>query len=165
MSKVGKDVLSYSFPKRSLRLSREEIVKKLLKKKITNIQYTKDRITLKFDGKILSNEIVIKEHEPWTGSWDRYQPIVYIDNDIPEKFRETESIHETLEKYGAEEYGLDPDVEGHEFAETAEFMLYTEMHPDTAEKDWIEYGKIVERVHRKEMAHLHGKVYDHYKTG
>jgi GNAT superfamily N-acetyltransferase len=73
---------------------------------------------------------------------------VYIDNDLPERYRKSISVHESVEKYLVERYGLDPNAEAHEVAEQVEKRWFLENYPM---KEWEEYSKIVERIHRKEL--------------
>jgi nicotinamidase-related amidase len=86
------------------------------------------------------------------GSWDKSgRPVIYIDNDVPDKYRESLAIHETVEKYVAEKYHLDPNAEGHEVAEAVEKRWFIKKY---GRKEWDEYSKVVERIHRKELSKI-----------
>jgi len=45
-------------------------------------------------------------------------------------------------------YGLDPNAEGHEVAEEVERKWFLRNY---TQKEWEEYGKLAERIHRAEM--------------
>jgi len=125
------------------------LTKTLIRQPIKNLDYKPDRITLTFFGEVLFNEIHILPHEEWVGSFDRTKPIVYIDNDLPKEWRKTVAIHETIEKHLKEQYGLDPNSDGHETAEAIEKRHFLKHH---SQKEWDEYNMVVERIHRKELA-------------
>jgi hypothetical protein len=158
-SKIGSDVIQkklthFGFPVIQNKLkfkSKEELAKELSRKSVSNVWYTGDRISLTFDGERISNKISVVQHEVWTGSWSRKRPVVYIDNDVPEKLRKSLAIHESVEKYLKEKYGLDPNNEAHFAAEDIERREFLRQH---SQKEWDEYSKIAEIVHRKELSWL-----------
>jgi hypothetical protein len=157
--RIGSDVVQkrltdFGFPKVRTTFvlkSREKLAENLAKKAVKDVWYTGKRIRLNFDDEYLSNTIKVLKHEEWVGSWDKKgRPIVYIDDDVPEKFRPSLAIHETVEKYLWERYRLDPNAEGHEVAEEVEKRWF--LKNLGTKKDWEDYSKLVERIHRKEMA-------------
>jgi hypothetical protein len=128
---------------------KERLAKKLSHVPIGSVYYDGHKITLNFDGQVLSNKVVVLEHIKWVGSWSRSEPVVYIDDDMPTEYRKFVAAHETCEKYLKERYGLSDLSEGHEIAEQVEKRYFLRKR---SVEDWNEYSRIVERVHRKEMA-------------
>lgn len=128
---------------------KERLAKKLSHAPIGSVYYDGHKITVNFDGQVLSNKVVVLQHEKWVGRWSRSEPVVYIDDDVPMEFRKFVAFHESAEKYLKERYGLDPNAEGHETAEAIEKRFFLRKR---SIEDWNEYSRIVERVHRKEMA-------------
>lgn len=102
-----------------------------------------------YDGAFLSNAVRLVTHDKWVGSWDKSKPWIYIDDDVPPKYWKSLAIHESVEKYLKEKYGLDENAEGHEASEEVERRRFCKESKCPA--DWDEYSKIVERVHRAEM--------------
>lgn len=144
----------------------EKLYNKLSQKKVTDVDFNGQFITVEFNGKKLTNEVYRQEHEKWVGSWDRERPIVYYDNDLdrlaveknipPAILAISISTHETIEKYLSEELGFDADTHAHYLAEHIEKEDFV---PKFGQKMWDIYSEIVETVHRQELKHLEGKVY------
>jgi len=110
------------------------------------------KVSILYDGHVITNRIHLVETEPWVASWDRLKPVVYVHKDVPGKYHRPISIHETIEKYICQKYGLSDKAEGHEASETAEMGVFADEGFSNA--DWIEYMKIVERIHREELDNL-----------
>ena len=130
---------------------REALAQELAEEPVRNVSYTPESISLTFNGELISNEIQIKPHESWVGSWSRKKQVIYIDDDLPEEWRETIAVHETIEKYLRERYGLNENAEGHETAEEIEKRNFLKTY---SQKEWEKYNRVVERIHRKESAYL-----------
>lgn len=131
-------------------------LQQLKHRSVRNVSFDRDFISFEFDGEIIRNKIVIVPHEYWVGGWSRSKNEVYIDDDVPEKYRRSLAAHESIEKFLYEEYGLSPDAEGHEIAEILEKKV-----TNLNEKEWEEYSKAVERIHRAELSRIEGKPYKH----
>jgi hypothetical protein len=127
---------------------REALAQELAEEPVRNVSYTPDRISLTFNGETITNKIVIVPHESWVGSFSRKKAEIYIDNDLPTEWREFISVHETIEKYLRERYGLDPNAEGHETAEAIEKAYWLKSR---SESEWQQYNNVVEIIHRKEL--------------
>jgi len=158
-SKIGSDVIQkklthFGFPAIQDKLkfkSKEELAKELSKKPVSDVWFTGDRIRLTFDEERISNKVNVVKHEQWVGSFSRKRPVVYIDNDVPGKYRRSLTIHETIEKYLSEKYGLDPNNEAHFAAEEIERREFLKSH---SQREWEEYSNITEQIHRKELSWL-----------
>jgi hypothetical protein len=130
-------------------LLRQYALQEVINQDVKNVKFHKDKVSLEFDGEKMENKIVVVPNELWVGSWFRHKPVVVIDNDVPEQFRPSLAVHETIEKYVCQRYGLDSNAEGHELAEEVERRWF--MQQGHTEDDWAEYSKIIERIHRKEF--------------
>ena len=117
---------------------------------VKNVRFSGDGISLEFNGKKLVNQVIVVPHEVWVESWDRHKPIVYIDDDMPKKYRRYLAIHGTLEKRN-DEKGMDPYGEGHVLAHLAERQVFLRKH---TMKEWDAYGILAELVFRKELKAL-----------
>jgi len=115
------------------------------------VAYSPDRIEVEFAGEIISNRIEVLAHVVWSASWDRTRNVVYIDDDVPVKWRKYLALHETLEKRFVEK-GLDP-IAAHEKAEALEKLVFLS---ERSLAEWDEYMQIVDRIHRKEYEKVHG---------
>jgi hypothetical protein len=123
-----------------------DIKEQLKKMKVEDASIVDKTISLKFDGKNLRNKIVMKEHLDRVGAWAKGVNEIYFDNDITNpKEEKSLFVHETVEKYVAEQYGLS-EKDAHEVAE--------EVEKEFAEKigiNWANYSREVVKVHEKEM--------------
>ena len=115
--------------------------------------YDGKSISIQFDGQTLKNTIRIVPHEVWCASWSK-SPDILIDDDIPEKWHLPLALHETLEKYLAQRYGLSGTVEGHFMANAIEKKWFMQHY---SEEDCEEYERIVDTVGRKELEYLEKK--------
>jgi hypothetical protein len=113
--------------------------------------YDGKTIVVDFGGETLRKEIEVVPHEVWVGSWENPDDKVRIDDDLPEDWRESTALHETLEEHFKEDYGLDPILEGHELAEEMERNWFLRKH---SKEEWDAYSRIVDRVHRLELDYL-----------
>jgi len=119
-------------------------------KNVSVLTYSPNRITVTFDGEVLSNRVKIVPHEAWVGSYSKNSSEVYVDDDVPQRFRRSMAIHETVEKYLKERYGLSDLYEGHEYADEIERRWHLK---NLGSMSWENYSAVVERVHRKEVEH------------
>ncbi len=125
------------------------LVKSLIREPLRNVKVEKDWISFDYDGAKIRNKIIIKKHEVHVGSWSRKKNEVYIDNDLVGK-RDVNAIalHESVEKFVAQKYGLDEDKEAHQVA-TAKEKMYLER----IDGKWKKHEKKVEKVWELEGKH------------
>lgn len=123
----------------------------IIYQKPRNVTLRKGYITLQFDGEILSNRVKILPHVKMVASWNPHGNEIYFDDDMPRKYFIPLGVHESIEKYLYEKYGIDPLIQGHELADEIEKRWFI---PRYGEKEWEAYSREVERVYRKEEAHL-----------
>jgi len=138
---------------------RDAIAKKMMSEPITNVKYRPasgpytGEISLNFDGQRITNKIEVVAHEPWVGAWDKDKQVVYIQKDMPEKFRKHLALHESVEKYLHDDYGLSDMAEGHEAAEEIERKWF--IQNVGTEDEWKhDYTPIVEKIHREELERI-----------
>lgn len=137
--------------------NREMFAEKMITKPVKVLGFTAPtstklgRITLQYDGTIISDQIKLVPHEPWVASWMRDYPAVVIQKEVPSEYFKSISVHEAIEKYLAEKYGLSDKAEGHEAADAIERKEFTKTR---SEDEWNDYGRKVERIHRKELADM-----------
>jgi hypothetical protein len=122
------------------------LVKILKREKIKNIQFGKDWISFEYDGEKIKNKIIIKKHESYVGSWAKTKDKIYIDDDIKRKIDvKAVALHESIEKFASQKYGLRYDVEAHDLADAKEKEFL-----ERVDGTWIEHQRKVDKVWRKE---------------
>lgn len=91
-------------------------VKILLKAPITQVQFSGRKISLTFFGHRISDKVMVKR-EDHVADWSRRRKEIFIDKKISEKDREKSfkvlCIHEVIEKFLVEKFGLKLDTEAH----------------------------------------------------
>ena len=93
-----------------------EFIKLLLKSPITNIKFSKNRLSLNFFNHRISDKIVIKR-ENHVAEWSRKRKEIFIDKNFGKKEKEKSfralCIHELIERFLSKEFGLNVDEEAH----------------------------------------------------
>ena len=124
------------------------LIKSLIREKVKNVKIKNGRISLKYDGEKITNKIAIKKHEWFVGSWAKTRGKVYIDNDLKgKKDRDAVAVHEAVEKFVAQKYGLDEDTTAHKIATEKEREYLEKIggdwrsHQMKVTKVWIREGK------------------------
>ena len=88
----------------------------LLNSPVTNIKFSKDRISLSFFGHRISDKITVKR-ENHVAEWSRKRREVFIDKNFGEREKEKSfralCIHELIERFLVEKYGLKLNEEAH----------------------------------------------------
>jgi hypothetical protein len=91
-------------------------VKILLKCPVTNIKFSKWRVSLNFFGHRISDKITVKR-ENHVAEWSRKRREVFIDKNFGEREKEKSfralCIHELIERFLVEEFGLKLNEEAH----------------------------------------------------
>jgi hypothetical protein len=106
-------------------------------------------ITIHYDGKVIKDYIKTPKHVRWIGDWIPGKPIIREHRDLLKnhKYAILMAVHEAIEKYVAETYGLPEVREAHIVANDAEYHLSRKMGVN-----WNNYGLWVEVLYRKEEA-------------
>jgi hypothetical protein len=122
------------------------LVRILKREKVKNIQFGKDWVSLEYDDERIKYKVVIKKHERFVGSWAKTKDKIYIDDDLKGKVDvKAVALHEAVEKFVAQKYGLSDDFEAHDIANAKE-REYLERIDGT----WMEHQIKVNKVWRKE---------------
>ena len=94
----------------------KEFVKILLKTPIKDVKFSKNNISLTFFGHRISDKIKIKL-EKHVAEWSRRRKEIFIDKKITSSDKKKSfkalCIHELIEKFLVEKFGLDLDKESH----------------------------------------------------
>lgn len=128
--------------------NKRDLVRRLIREHAKNVRFRNGIISFDFDGCRIRNRVEIKPSVKWVGTWSRKTNKVLLDDDMYNDIREVISLalHESVEKYLHQKYGLSTDAEGHYVAEHVE--------KDFAKRagiNWNDYMWKAEFVHRKEM--------------
>ena len=87
-----------------------------MKSPVTNIKFFRGRISLDFFGHRISDKITIKR-EDHVAEWSRKRREIFIDKDFGEGEKEKSfralCIHEVIERFLSEKFGLKLDEEAH----------------------------------------------------
>jgi hypothetical protein len=94
---------------------KKALITALSKKRATCASYRRHVLTIKFDGHLLKNKVV-KRREPGIGDWARRHHVIYFDRLVKDVDLLPVLIHEALEKYCAQHYGLHTQSEAHRVA-------------------------------------------------
>lgn len=123
------------------------LIKILLREKVKNVVITKDWISIEYDEEKIKNRIVTKKHEVHVGSWAKTSGKVYVDDDLKGKNRDSVALHETIEKFLVQKYGLDEDTDAHNLANEKEREYLEKIggkwrsHQMKVTKVWMREGK------------------------
>ena len=94
----------------------KEFIKILLIAPIKDVKFSKNRISLTFFGHRISDKIKIKLEEH-VAEWSRRRKEIFIDKKITSSDRKKSfkalCVHELLEKFLVEKFGLNLDKEAH----------------------------------------------------
>jgi len=109
--------------KRRVGRAHRELMKVFMKSPVTNIKFTKHKVSFNFYGHKISDRITVKK-QPHVGEWSRRIGKIVIDRYFDEKDRIKEfkslCIHEAVERFLVETYGLNTDNEAHPVAKEKE---------------------------------------------
>jgi hypothetical protein len=119
------------------------LIKRLKEEPIKKLEINDKWISFEYDDEEVSNEIIIKKHESYVGSWAKTKNRVYIDNNIKgKKDIKAIALHESIEKLVAQKYGLKEDTDAHRIAtaKEKEFLKKIggnwEKHQEKVNKVW-----------------------------
>jgi len=122
------------------------LIKTLIKEPIKNLEIDDKWISFEYDGEEVSNEIIIKKHEGYVGSWGKTRNRVYIDDSLKgKKDIKAIALHESIEKLVAQKYGLDEDTDAHRIATEKEREFLGKIGGN-----WEEHQRKVNRVWKLE---------------
>lgn len=122
------------------------LVRILKREKVKNVKFGKNWISFEYDGEKIKDKIVIKKHEGYVGTWAKTKDKVYIDDDLKGGMDvKAVTLHEAIEKFIAQKYGLRDDREAHELANFKEKEFL-----ERVDGTWMRHQRNVDKVWRKE---------------
>jgi hypothetical protein len=129
---------------------KRQLVKRLISMNALNVNYDGKYITFRYDRNVIKNRVVIRKHLGWVGHWSRGTNTIYYDDDLLKFPKELLCVlvHESVEKYIHDKYGLSDDAEGHYVATMIEQKFARE-----SRVNWDDYNWRVEFIARKEIKH------------
>lgn len=95
------------------------LIAKLSKKRAAFVSVRKGFLSLRFNNHLLRNRIR-KKHDPGIGNWARKKNEIYYDEKLKQPDIIPILVHEAVEKYVAQKYGLHTQSEAHKVAMAAE---------------------------------------------
>ena len=94
----------------------QSLVKILLKSPVTNIKFSKNKLSLNFFNHRISDKITVKR-EDHVAEWSRKRREIFIDRNFGRREKEksfrTLCIHELIESFLVKKFGLKLDEEAH----------------------------------------------------
>ena len=94
-------------------------VKLLLKYPVTNVKFSRGKLSLDFFNHRISDKIILKK-EKHVAEWSRKRREIFIDKNFGEKEKEKSfralCVHELIERFLSKEFGLNVDNEAHVIA-------------------------------------------------
>ncbi len=117
---------------------KKSLIERLSRKHVSLVRFDGRRISLKYDGKKLSNRAV-KRRVRDVGDWSKKKNIVYYDKYLDQPGVVPILVHETVEKHVAQAYGMNEDTEAHRVAQAVEKEFI-------ADKKWIRHQRLVSKA-------------------
>ena len=100
--------------------SNRTLISLLKKKRISDVLVRGSWVSLTYDGRRIRDRIIKKKHEKHVAEWSRRNKNLLLDDDIKGKSILFIVIHEAVEKYVTQRYGLNVDKESHKIAQAVE---------------------------------------------
>jgi hypothetical protein len=109
--------------KKRIHNAHKVLMKVFMESPVTNIKFYKNRISFNFFGYRISDRITVKR-QPHVGEWSRRVRKIVIDKNFNEKDKMKEfkslCLHEAVERFLVEKFGLNTDNEAHPVAKKKE---------------------------------------------
>jgi hypothetical protein len=109
--------------KKRIHNAHKVLMKVFMASPVTNIKFSGNRISFNYFGYRISDRITVKK-QPHVGEWSRRVSKVVIDRNFKTKERAKEfkslCLHEAVEKFLVEKFGLNTDNEAHPVAKKKE---------------------------------------------
>jgi hypothetical protein len=98
---------------------KRSLIAKLSSKRARFVSVKNGHLSLRFDSHLLRNRIM-RKHDPGIGNWARKHNVIYYDERLKQPDIMPVLVHESVEKYVAQKYGLHTQSEAHKIAMAAE---------------------------------------------
>jgi hypothetical protein len=109
--------------KKRIHNAHKVLMKVFMASPVTNIKFSGNRISFNYFGYRISDRITVKK-QPHVGEWSRRVSKVVIDRNFKTKERAKEfkslCLHEAVERFLVEKFGLNTDNEAHPVAKKKE---------------------------------------------
>jgi hypothetical protein len=109
--------------KKRIHNAHKVLMKVFMEAPVTKIKFSKYRISFNFFGYRISDRITVKK-QPHVGEWSRRVSKIVIDKNFNKRGRMKEfkslCLHEAVEKFLVEKFGLNTDNEAHQVAKKKE---------------------------------------------
>jgi hypothetical protein len=109
--------------KKRIHNAHKVLMKVFMESPVTNIKFSKNRISFHYFGYRISDRITVKK-QPHVGEWSRRVRKIVIDKNFNKKnkIKEFKSLclHEAVERFLVEKFGLNTDNEAHPVAKKKE---------------------------------------------
>lgn len=128
-----------------MKTERHKLVRRLSTQHASNVKLYNGFISLTFDNRRIRNKVV-KKHERSIAEWSRGKKEVFYDEHVKKEDILPLLVHETIEKYVTEKYGLDVDTESHKIAQAAERRFIKR----SKHEEWATHEKRIERLWERE---------------
>ena len=102
---------------------RARLIARLSHEPIRHVHMGAHEIDFDYDGEHIEDRVVVRPCVPMVGNWSRTSNTVFIDRKVPQKERTAVAVHEAVEKYAAQAYGLDPFFDAHVVATGPEMRV------------------------------------------
>lgn len=136
-----------------VREEKRNIVRRLLKERVFNVQVRGRHIKLLFDKKVLQNKVLIKHKYKYVAGWSKKNNEIFIDDDNLEYLKSSQIVslfvHETVEKYVSQRYDLAEDEEAHLIAELVEYEWAKNNNVD-----WEIYDAVTDLIRKKDGRYI-----------
>lgn len=117
------------------------IVKTLSSKPVSNVVFNGRKISLDYDGAHLAFKVT-RRNTCFVGNWNRHAKEIFYDAHLQDPLEvEAICIHEAIEKYITENYGLKVDGQSHLVARAIEKKWF-ERH----KRRWIYFSRKVTKI-------------------
>ena len=121
---------------------RRTFVRLLMKFPLRDVKISNNKVSLQFFGNRISDKVVIKR-EDHVADWSRRRKEIFIDKKITEEDREKSfkalCVHEVIEKFLVEKFGLNLDTEAHVVATQKEKEYLRSIHGNWRSHELIVY--------------------------
>lgn len=154
--KLGTDIISKVTKPITLPFLKSNVISNLKRKRVKDVDYDGNWIKVHFDNLVLKSRLIRLPNEQRVGSFSKVGDEVYYDDDLvrPEYIISI-GVHETLEKYFKQRYGLDENNEGHILAEHIEKQWFIK---NFGKDEWKDYMRLVSKIHKRESKLVGGKI-------
>lgn len=133
---------------------KRKVVQRLIKMNVLDVKFDGKIITFRFDRHQITNHVRQRKHLGWVGEWSRNSDIIYYDDELVKYPKELlcVPVHESIEKYLNQFYGLNENAEGHYVA-----TIIEQKFAKNIGVNWHDYNWRIEFISKDEYKYYKGK--------